>query len=100
MMSHGTRGASPRPIIARARRRNAGTRRIFKSSFFAHTSPHLRNPAEQTADGLFTDMLGESEPSSPYGTREVPQKRYLKTKGGGLKIKGGWTPEEDAHLLR
>ena len=34
------------------------------------------------------------------GTREVPQKRYLKTKGGGLKIKGLWTPEEDAHLLR
>ena len=45
-------------------------------------------------------MLGESEPSSPYGTRQVPQKRYLKTKGGGLKIKGGWAPEEDAHLLR
>ena len=45
-------------------------------------------------------MLGESEPSSPYGTREVPQKRYLKTKGGGLKIKGGWTKEEDAQLLR
>ena len=92
-----------RPVpSSRAHRRNPGTRRIFESSFFAHvTSPHLtRNPAEQTADGLFTDMLGESEPSSPYGTREAPQKRYLKTKGGGLKIKGGWTPEEDAHLLR
>ena len=80
----------------------AGTPELGESSNLVSslTSPHLRNPAEHTADGLFTDMLGESEPSSPYGTRQVPQKRYLKTKGGGLKIKGGWTPEEDAHLLR
>jgi len=45
-------------------------------------------------------MLGESDPSSPNDPDAIQQRRYLKTKGGGLKIKVGWTKEEDAQLLR
>ena len=53
--------------------------------------------------GLFMDLLGDDapdafltdDPESPGGGNARPFKMK-----NGLKIKGQWTQEEDAHLMR